>query len=151
MIYTFAIYLVACAAAAATGFLFKPGSWYEGLRKPGFTPPRWAFPVVWTLLYVLIAWVGARLSLLPGAGLALALWSAQIALNTLWTPVFFGQHRTGTALGILGLLWLAAAGLMVAAFRLDLLTGALTLPYVAWLCVAFALNFRIWRDNPNSR
>ena len=58
----FAILLLACAAAGATGVLFQPGAWYRGLRKPGFTPPDWVFPVAWTTLYVLIAWAGARLA-----------------------------------------------------------------------------------------
>ena len=89
----FAILLLACAAAGATGVLFQPGAWYDGLAKPWFNPPRWAFPVAWTTLYVLIAWAGARLAGLPGAGVAMALWAAQIALNTLWTPVFFGALR----------------------------------------------------------
>lgn len=147
---TFLILLLACAAAGATGVLFKPGAWYEGLRKPGFTPPNWVFPVVWTTLYVLIAWAGARLAVLPGAGIAMALWAAQIALNTLWTPVFFGAHRLGAGMAVLALLWLVVAALLVAAFRLDLWAGLMLLPYLVWLSIAGALNFRLWRDNPQA-
>lgn len=146
----FLIFLVACGAAAATGVIFQPGSWYDGLRKPGFTPPRWVFPVAWTTLYLLIAWSGARLAGLPGAGAAMALWAAQIALNTLWTPVFFGAHRLGMGMAVIALLWLVVAALTVLAFRLDRLAGALLLPYLAWLSLAAALNFRVWRDNPGA-
>lgn len=145
---TFLILLLACAAAAATGILFAPGPWYEGLRKPGFTPPNWVFPVAWTTLYVLIAWAGARLSALPGAGLVMALWAAQIALNTLWTPVFFGAHRMGLGLAVIAVLWLVVACLMVAAFRLDIWAGVMLLPYLVWLTLAAALNLQIWRLNP---
>lgn len=144
----YAVFLIAVCAAAATGMIFQPGSWYEGLRKPGFTPPKWVFPVAWTLLYLLIAWVGARLAVLPGAGLALALWAAQIALNTLWTPVFFGAHRIGAGMVVIAILWLVVAALMVAAWQLDRWTGAMVLPYLVWLSLAAALNWRIWRDNP---
>lgn len=143
----FLIFLLACGAAGSTGVIFKPGTWYDGLIKPGFTPPNWVFPVAWTTIYVLIAWAAARLALLPGAGVALALWAAQIALNTLWTPVFFGARRMGAGMAIIALLWLTVAALVIAAFRLDLWAGVLMLPYLAWLCVAAALNWRIWRDN----
>ena len=147
---TFLILLIACAAAGATGILFQPGAWYDGLAKPWFNPPRWAFPVAWTTLYVLIAWAGARLAHLPGAGLAMALWAAQIALNTLWTPVFFGAHRMGMGVAVIALLWLVVAALTVLAFRLDRLAGALLLPYLAWLSLAGALNYRLWQMNPGA-
>lgn len=144
---TFYIYLLACCAAAATGIIFKPGTWYESLQKPGFTPPNWAFPVAWTTIYLLIAWAGYRLSTLPGSETVLALWAAQIALNTLWTPVFFGAHRIAMALAILGLLWVVVAAMIVMAMQLDIVTGLILFPYLVWLSVAAALNFSIFRNN----
>ncbi|MCQ0970906.1 tryptophan-rich sensory protein [Paracoccus sp. TK19116] len=141
------IFLIACGAAAATGIIFKPGAWYDGLEKPSFTPPKRVFPVAWTMIYLLIAIAGARLAVLPGSAMAMALWAAQIALNTLWTPVFFGAHRMGLGMGVMAALWLVVAALVVAAFRLDAWAGLMLLPYLAWLCVAAALNWRIWRDN----
>lgn len=144
---TFYIYLLACCAAAATGIIFKPGTWYESLQKPGFTPPNWAFPVAWTTIYLLIAWAGYRLSTLPGSETVLALWAAQIALNTLWTPVFFGAHRIAMALAILGLLWVVVAAMIVMAMQLDIVTGLILFPYLVWLSVAAALNFSIFRHN----
>lgn len=144
---TFYIYLLACCAAAATGIIFKPGAWYESLQKPGFTPPNWAFPVAWTTIYLLIAWAGYRLSTLPGSETVLALWAAQIALNTLWTPVFFGANRIAMALAILGLLWIVVAAMIVMAMQLDIVTGLILFPYLVWLSVAAALNFSIFRHN----
>lgn len=144
---TFYIFLLACAAAAATGIIFKPGPWYQALQKPSFTPPDWLFPVAWTTIYLLLAWAGYRLTLLPGSETALALWAAQIALNTLWTPVFFGANRIVTAMVILALLWIVVAALMVTALQLDTVTGLILLPYLAWLSVAAALNFSIMRHN----
>ena len=146
----FVIFLVATAAAAATGVVFKPGAWYDGLIKPSFTPPNWVFPVAWTSIYVLAAWAGARLSVQPGNATAMALWAAQIALNTLWTPIFFGAHRMAMAMGIMVALWLVVAALTVVALSLDPIAGVMLLPYLAWLCVAAALNWRIWRDNPGA-
>lgn len=145
---TFLIFLIACCAAASTGVFFKPGHWYETLDKPGFTPPNWMFPVVWTTLYLLIAWAGYRLTLLLDSQVLLALWSAQIALNTLWTPVFFGAQRIVASMVILTLLWLIVAVMVVIAFRLDVITGLILLPYLLWLSLAAALNFSILRNNP---
>ena len=144
---TFFIFLLACGAAASTGLLFKPGQWYESLVKPGFTPPNWLFPVAWSIIYLLLAWAGYRLTLIPGSQVVLALWATQIALNTLWTPVFFGAHRVFAAMIILALLWLVVAAMVVMALRLDLITGLILFPYLVWLCVAAALNFSILRNN----
>lgn len=145
---TFFIFLLACCAAGSTGILFKPGKWYIELKKPWFTPPNWLFPVAWSIIYVLIAWAGYRLTMLPGSETVLALWAAQIALNTLWTPVFFGSHRIVAGMIILTLLWLVVATMVVMAFKLEALTGLLLLPYLIWLSVAAALNFSILRNNP---
>lgn len=144
---TFFIFLLACCAAGATGIIFKPGAWYESLEKPSFTPPDWAFPVAWTTIYLLLAWAGYRLTLIPGSEIVLALWAAQIALNTLWTPVFFGANRLVAAMVILVLLWIVVAVMIVMALQLDIITGLIFLPYLVWLSVAAALNFSILRHN----
>ena len=146
----FLIFMIASAAAATTGIIFRPGSWYDGLRKPSFTPPKWAFPVAWSTIYLLSAIAASRVALLPGAGLALALWAAQIALNTLWTPTFFGARRMGMAMGVMAALWAVVAGMVVQFWMLDWRSGLMLLPYLAWLCVAAGLNWRVWRDNPGA-
>ena len=114
----FFIFLLACAAAASTGVIFKPGEWYASLVKPRFTPPNWAFPVAWTVIYLLLAWAGYRLTQLPGSETVLALWAAQIALNTLWTPVFFGAHRLLAGMVIIGLAGFVADRVLVGLVKL---------------------------------
>ncbi|OOY09124.1 TspO/MBR family protein [Thioclava sp. F36-7] len=146
----FLLFLVASAAAAATGIIFKPGAWYVGLKKPGFTPPNWVFPVAWTYLYVSVAYAAARIAPEAGSQIALALFAVQIALNTLWTPVFFGAHRLWLGLLVLICLWVAVAAMMLAFLQLDMLAGLLVFPYLVWLTLAGALNFRVWRDNPRA-
>lgn len=146
----FFTFLGATFAAAATGMIFQPGTWYEGLQKPSWTPPRWAFPLVWTTLYVLMSYAAMRVAPLSGSGQALAFWSLQIALNTLWTPVFFGAHRKGLGLLILGCLWLTVAAMLSAFWTLDGWAALLIVPYLAWLTIAAALNFWIWRRNPGA-
>lgn len=144
----FLTYFVTCAVAAATGSLFKPGDWYAGLAKPGWTPPNLAFPIIWTTLYLLMAFAAARVAMVADSGQALALWSLQIALNTLWSPVFFGLKRMGAGLVVIVALWLAVAATSWAFLQIDLLSGVVMLPYLAWISVAAALNFTVLRLNP---
>lgn len=144
----FAIFLAACGTAASTGSLFPPGPWYQELEKPPWTPPNWLFPVAWTVIYIFLAIAAARIAPQPGAAYALALWALQIALNTLWTPVFFGLHRKFAGLVIICCLWVVAMATLIAAWRVDTLAGILLIPYVIWLSYAATLNAYIVRNNP---
>jgi len=145
----FAIFLAACFAAGSTGALFSPGPWYRALSKPRWTPPDWLFPVAWGILYLCMAGAAARVAMLPGAGLAMALWGLQIALNGLWTPVFFGLKRIRMGMGVLAALWLSVAACMLALWQADWIAGLLFLPYLGWVTVAGALNLAVWRLNPD--
>lgn len=144
----FGVFLAACIAAGMTGGLFPPGDWYRGLNKPRWTPPNWLFPVAWSVLYLCMAGAAARVAVLPGNGLAMGLWALQIALNTLWTPVFFGLRRIRSGMVVLSALWLSVAACMVALWQVDWIAGVLFLPYLAWVSVAAALNFSVMRLNP---
>jgi tryptophan-rich sensory protein len=144
----FLTFLAASAAAAATGTIFKPGAWYDGLQKPSWNPPKWAFPVVWTTLYLLSAIAATRVALQPDSGQALAFWALQIALNTLWTPVVFGGHRLGAGVVVILALWLSLVAVMVSFFGHDLWAGLMIVPYLVWVSLATALNIWLWRNNP---
>lgn len=144
----FLTYLAACGAAAATGAMFQPGEWYRGLSKPSWTPPDWLFPVAWFTLYICMSAAAARVAAIPGTGQALALWSVQIAFNTLWTPVFFGLKRMGAALVVVVILWLAVAATLIAFWRVDWIAGALMAPYLLWVTVAALLNRSVMYRNP---
>jgi tryptophan-rich sensory protein len=146
----FALFLLACFGAGATGALFQPGAWYRGLSKPDWTPPDWVFPVAWTMLYICIATAGARAAMAPENGVAMALWAVQIAFNTLWTPVFFGLHRIRAGMLVLTLLWLSVAAGMVSLLQVDLIAGLLFAPYLVWVTIAGALNLSVWRLNPDA-
>ncbi|WP_428511821.1 tryptophan-rich sensory protein TspO [Roseovarius sp.] len=144
----FAIFLAACFAAGATGALFPPGKWYEDLNKPTWTPPNWLFPVAWTTLYLLIAGAGARAAVSPDNAVAMALWALQIALNGLWTPVFFGLRRIRLGFVVLVFLWIAVFWGMIELWQVDWLAGLMFVPYLAWVSVAGALNLSVMRLNP---
>jgi tryptophan-rich sensory protein len=145
----FAIFLAACMAAGATGGLFPPDRWYRDLAKPRWTPPDWVFPVTWTTLYICMAAAGARVAVSDGNGIAMALWSLQIALNGLWTPVFFGLRRIKLGFVVLVALWLSVALTMVALWQVDPVSGVLFVPYLVWVSIAGALNGAVWRLNPD--
>jgi tryptophan-rich sensory protein len=147
----FLVYFAACAVAGATGAIFRPGEWYDSLRKPDWTPPNWLFPVAWSTLYVLMSLSAARIAGMTAsnelANFAIGLWALQIAVNMLWTPIFFGLRRLGDGMIVLALLWLVVAATCVAFWRIDWVSGLMFAPYVVWVTVAGALNFSVWRLN----
>ena len=99
---SFIVFFLLTAAAATLGAIFTPGEWYAALVKPALTPPDWIFPVVWTVLYAMIAVAGWLLwrhrNADPSGLLIVGLWVLQLALNAAWSWIFFGLHLTGLAL-----------------------------------------------------
>jgi tryptophan-rich sensory protein len=146
-------FLLLCAAASALGSYFTspaiPG-WYAELNKPAWLPPNAAFPIVWTVLYALMAvsaWLVWRTGG-PHAPAALAAFGVQLALNVAWSLLFFRLHLIGAALAEIVALWLAILAAAVLSYRVRPLAGLLYLPYLAWVGFAAALNLAIWRLNP---
>ncbi|MGY3239036.1 MULTISPECIES: TspO/MBR family protein [unclassified Bradyrhizobium] len=124
-----------------------PGPWYAELAKPSFVPPNWAFPVAWTILYILIAVAGWRTLRREPRGRAMAFWIAQLVLNFAWSPVMFTMHRIGTALAILCGLFAAIVAYIALELSRDGLAAALLVPYAAWVAFAGVLNAAIWSLN----
>jgi tryptophan-rich sensory protein len=131
----------------AIGYLTAPGEWYADLAKPSFNPPGWIFGPVWTLLYVLIAVAGWRTFERDRRGWPMRLWWAQLALNFLWSPVFFAAHRIGLALVVILLMLTVIFGFIVAAWREDRVAVWLFAPYTAWVAFASMLNAAIFALN----
>lgn len=133
--------------------------WYPSLAKPSWTPPDHAFPIVWTTLFVLMgvaAWLvwrrcdGGAPALATGAQrrrLPLGLFVGQLALNALWSMLFFGLRSPGLALVEIVVLLIAIAATMIAFWRVSPPAGLLLLPYLLWAAYAAALNAAIWRLN----
>lgn len=139
--------LLLTCVAAASGALFRPDQWYAALRKPPGLPPRWVFPTVWTVLYVLMAIAAALVYRTANSARiepALAAYGMQLAANAAWSWLFFGRHRPFAALlDLLALLWLLALTLVLFA-QIDSLAATLLAPYLLWLCVALYLNTAVW-------
>lgn len=146
-----AIVMIAAAVGSrATIPNLRP--WYDGLRKPGWTPPSWIFGPVWSLLYVLMAvsaWrVWRRDDARPRARRqALACWAFQLALNVGWSWLFFGLRNPPLAFLELLALWLAILATIVATARVDRPAAWLLAPYLLWVSYAGALNATIARLN----
>jgi len=144
---TVAVIVLLVFLTAASGAFFKPGPWYETLNKPWWTPPGWAFPTVWTVLYIMIAYAGWVVWTKAGLSLPMVLWGVQLVLNGAWSYFFFGRQRMDLALVDVGLLWLAIAGFIVAAWPVSQLAALLFVPYLAWVSTAALLNYSVLRLN----
>lgn len=131
----------------AIGSMTAPADWYAGLAKPAFNPPGWLFGPVWTMLYVLIAVAGWRIWQRERSGAPMKLWWGQLALNFLWTPVFFGAHQIGLAFAIILLLLVVILAFMATAWPHDRVATWLFVPYAFWVGFASLLNGSIWTLN----
>ena len=136
-----AVFVVAVVGIGlAIGFLTQPGEWYDSLAKPAFNPPNWLFGPVWTILYILIAVAGWRIWRAAPKSPAMKLWFAQMALNWLWSPAFFGAEMPWLALAIIFALLGVIIAFIVRAWRHDRPAAWLFVPYAAWVAFATALN-----------
>lgn len=140
-------------AAALIGGLgsARSGELYQQLDKPGWAPPGSVFGPMWTALYILMAIAVVlviRRAGWPGARRAMTLFGAQLALNALWPWLFFVWRRGGLALGEIVVLWVVLALTVVAFARIHRIAAALLLPYLAWVTLATALTWAVWRRNP---
>lgn len=145
---TFAVFIaVPLAVGALSAFLSREGmAAFEGLQKPTLAPPAAAFPIVWTILYILMG-ISAALVWLSRdreRGNAMFVFGAQLFVNFWWSIFFFRWQIRGYAFFWL-LLLLGLVVWMIAAFRkIRPLAGKLNLPYLLWLCLATWLNAAVW-------
>ncbi len=127
--------------------------WFQALVKPAAQPPNWAFPVAWTLLYILIGLAFSMILNARGAplrGLAIILFLVQFALNLAWSPLFFGMHQVSSAFWLLVVMFAAAFLTTLVFGRIRKAAAWLMVPYLAWLCFAAILNKQIDDLNPGA-
>ncbi len=135
---------------ASSGAIFKPGPWYESLQRPSWTPPNWAFPVVWSILYILIGVSGWIVWQAQGVGLAMGLWLLQLILNAAWSWLFFGMKRMDLAFVDVCALLLSILAYIAIASTVSPLAALLFAPYAVWVATAATLNRAVWRLNPEA-
>ncbi len=141
---------VPLAVGGLSGFATAGGvaTWYPTLTKPPFNPPAWVFGPVWTVLYIMMG-VAAFLVwregfATEGVKLALTVFAVQLALNGLWSILFFGMQTPGWALVEIIALWFAIIVTVVFFWRVVPAAGMLLLPYLAWVSFASVLNASLW-------
>jgi tryptophan-rich sensory protein len=142
-----------CQAAGLMGSLFtvtEVNTWYKTLLQPTFAPPSWVFGPVWTTLYTLM---GIALFLVwqrPKSNRrthALIFFCVQLALNALWTPVFFGLHAIGAAFALILVLLISIAVTIFYFYKIRPGAAYLLVPYILWVLFATVLNGAIWQLN----
>jgi translocator protein len=124
-------------------------TWYPTLVKPSFNPPNWAFPIAWSLLYtfmgVAAGLVWARMDYdTELVKKALVFFVIQLALNSLWSFLFFGLKNPMLALIEIVLLWLMIYETYIKFKKIDKFAGFLFIPYLLWVTFAGVLNGNIW-------
>jgi tryptophan-rich sensory protein len=127
--------------------------WYLRLVKPEGMPPGWAFPLTWGILYVLLGLALAMVINARGSRLrlpALALFVVQMAVNLAWSPVFFGMHQVTTALALIAILFGLALVTTFLFAKVRMGAAILMIPYLAWICYAGFLLYRINELNPDA-
>lgn len=148
MLGVFVLIAIAVAAFGSIVSISGVDDWYRAQPHVTWTPPNWAFGAVWSVLYLLIA-VSGWLLWLRHARAALVLYVVQLAVNAVWTPVFFGAYPfIGTAalwigVGIIVLLDLLVVLTIATAWPVSRWAAVLLLPYLAWILYASTLN---WGD-----
>lgn len=140
--------LVGVSASLVTATSVR--EWYPHIEKPTWTPPDSAFGPVWSLLYLLMG-VAAYLVWRDSTGVArrraLLIFALQLALNGVWSVLFFGLHSPGWAALEISLLWSAIVATLLAFGRVSRAATWLLVPYLLWVSFAAALNFAIWNLN----
>jgi benzodiazapine receptor len=146
-----AISIALCLLAGFIGSAFTTPSiatWYVSLAKPVFNPPNWIFGPVWTALYIMM---GVSLYLVWSKGLktkdsktAVSVFAVQIALNSLWSILFFGLHSPMYAFACIIALWMAIYINILLFMRISKPAGYLLVPYILWVSFAAVLNYYIF-------
>lgn len=147
--------IIMCVTCVVIGYLSglftREGveTWYQTIEKPSFNPPNAVFSPVWTALYIMMG---------VAAGLvwakietqreivrkALIFFWIQLALNALWSYIFFGLHNPFLALIEIVLLWLMIYETFVQFNKVNRIAGYLFIPYLLWVAFAAVLNGSIW-------
>lgn len=144
--------LLSLGVGGLSGFLSRSGmeDFEQWVLQPPLSPPAWLFPVVWSILYILMGIGAARIWLAPPSeerSRGIRLFIAQLAVNFLWSPIFFNLRVYALAFLWLLLLWGLVVWMISVFRRVDLLAGKLQPPYLLWLTFAAYLSAGVWYLN----
>ena len=138
--------LIPLAVGGISALLSRGGmEAFETLNKPPLSPPGWVFPVVWTILYILMG-TASYLAAVSGkpSGDALRAYALQLFFNFFWSIIFFGLEMYLFAFFWLAALWVLILITTVRFYRISAPAGYLMLPYLLWVTFAGYLNLAIY-------
>lgn len=140
------------AVGALSGWLTRDGAeiYSESIRQPPLSPPSIVFPVVWSILFLLMGISAARIALSPASPIrtrSLLLFAIQLAFNFFWSIIFFNFQNFGFALLWLVVLWGLILWMIVSFYKTDRLAAWLQIPYFLWVGFAAYLNLGVWLLN----
>ncbi len=126
-------------------------TYYTQLIKPGFAPPGFIFPIVWTILYTLMG-ISSYLIIKKGYDLykikdAMFYYWLQLALNFVWSILFFGLDLRFASLVTIVILIIVLCVMIYKFYKINKAAGLINLPYLIWLLYALLLNYFIWIIN----
>ena len=125
-------------------------TWYQTLNKSILNPPEFMFPIVWGILYLILAFIGWSLWLKRNetrGKLSLITYGIQMLMNWAWTPIFFSFHLVAV-----GFYWIIAMAILTLIlifinWKYNKFISTLLIPYCLWLLFAGYLNWAIWLKN----
>lgn len=123
---------------------------YRAAEKPALTPPEIVFPIVWTVLFILMGVSAARVWLTPDSqdkAQGLRLYFLQLAANFVWSILFFNLQAYGLSFAWIIFLWLLILMMIISFSKSDKLAAYLQIPYLLWVSFAGYLNFMVWMMN----
>lgn len=122
---------------------------FDGIIKPGFTPPAIVFPIAWTILYTLMGFSSYLVfeSNDINKDKALFIYAIQLIINSLWTFFFFNMKWFLFSFFLVLLILLLVIVMILRFYKINKVSAYLQLPYVAWLCFAAVLSFNVFLLN----
>lgn len=144
--------LLALGGGLLIGFLTRNSMIvYNNLKKPIFTPPSIIFPIVWTILYILMGIAAYRIYMNNKSGRddkgAYFYYLIQLSINFLWSIIFFNFRLYGISFILIIVLVILIILTTIKFFKVDKIAGALMIPYILWVSFASMLTFFIWMFN----
>lgn len=144
--------LLSVGVGALSGWVSRDGMqlYQQSISKPPLSPPAVVFPIVWSILFVLMGISAARVSLAPSSrarSWGLNLFVIQLAVYFLWSPIFFNAQAFGLAFLWLILLLGLVLGMILLFRKVDTLAAWIQIPYLLWLAFAGYLNLGVWYLN----
>lgn len=121
---------------------------FESIYKSVLTPPGWVFPIVWTILYILMGIASYLVFISEESNMtALTVYLIQLGFNFFWSIIFFNFHFYFFAFIWLIILWFLILNTIILFYEIDKTAGFLLVPYLLWVTFAGYLNFFIYLTN----